>query len=218
MSKTKHLIPRLLVFLMFIFASCGSSDEGRVEEAAGPPESVRFLWREERYDETLQDTFNTIVINDTLSRSLSDPKRAALGFVATFVGSECYWDGAMAVDRSNLQCKVLTALDLGYQCSETHLGFLRNWFRNDSSSLKQLETCPTIPYTATVQSSFDYINLTIWADTIEVTSGISGMNMRAGEHWSWREIDWFKINGNTISHVGSERTETAHTKGTEVSD
>ena len=201
---------------MFIFASCGSSDEGREEEVAETTESIRFLWREARFDETLQDTFNTIVINDTLSRSLSDPERAALGFVATFVGSECYWDGAVAVDRSNLQCRVLTALDLGYQCSEKHLGFLRSWFRNDSRSLKQLETCPTIPYTATVQSSFDYINLAVRRDTIEVTSGISGMNMRAGEHWSWREIDWFKVDGNTINHVASEREDAAQSEASEV--
>jgi hypothetical protein len=70
------------------------------------------------------------------------------------------WDGEYKSDRSNLKCKILNALDLGYQCSQTHLGFLKKWFRIDEKVLKRLEDCSTIPSTSTVQNTFDKIQIT----------------------------------------------------------
>src|SRR5690606_573404 len=81
----------------------------------------KFLWREKRFDQKLKDTFNTIVINDNFSKKLTEPEKAALGFVVTFVGSECDWNGRPGEDRGNLKCKALTSLGLGFQCSEQHL-------------------------------------------------------------------------------------------------
>ncbi len=70
---------------------------------------VKILWRANKYNEELKDTFNSIFINENFCKTITDPERAALGYVATFVGNECWWDGETKDDRSNLKCKLLTA-------------------------------------------------------------------------------------------------------------
>lgn len=163
--------------------------------------TVKFLWRDDKYDKALKDTFDSIFIDEELCKTLSEPERAALGYVATFIGSECDWDGKGKDDFSNLKCKTLTALDLGYQCSDKHLGFLRKWFKNDSKSLKELQECPTVPYTASSQNTFDYINLKVKGDKISVEFGVNGVNMRMGESWSYTEIDHFQVYGDNIKLI-----------------
>jgi hypothetical protein len=168
--------------------------------------TAKFLWREEKYDENLKDTFNTIVINDELCKNLTDPERAALGFVVTFIGSECQWDGEAKDDLSNLKCKTLTALDLGYQCSNQHLDFLRKWFKNDSKSLEILKDCPTVPYTANSQNTFDFINLKVIDNVILVEFSASGINMRMGENWEWTETDYFKLDKDNLKLIKKNKS------------
>ena len=162
----------------------------------------KFLWRENKYDEKLKSTFSTIIINERLCKILSEPERAALGFVVTFIGSECDWDGEAKDDRSNLKCKTLTSLNLGYQCSEEHLGFLRKWFANDSNSLKELKYCPTTPYTASTQETFDYINLNVKGNLISIEFGASGVNLQNNDAtWSWTETDYFQVDNERIKLI-----------------
>lgn len=168
--------------------------------------TVKFLWRGDKYDPELKDTFNTIIINEELSKTLTDPEKAALGFVVTFIGSECNWDGKANDDFSNLKCKTLTSLDLGYQCSDTHLGFLRKWFKNDSKSLEELQNCPAVPYTASSQSTFDYINLSVKDNIISVEFGASGFNMPKGERWSWTENDQFQFDNDNIRLIKKDKS------------
>ena len=191
---TKYLYILTIVFLV----SCGQTNSNSDKNGAVNIDSevktaksftltdktVKFLWREDKYDQELKDTFNTIVINEELCKTLTEPERAALGFVVTFIGSECNWDGEAKDDFSNLKCKTLTALDLGYQCSDKHLSFLRQWFKNDSKTLKELEDCPTVPYTATSQNTVDYINLKMKDNIIVVEIGANGVNMRMCDRWT----------------------------------
>src|SRR3569832_142073 len=74
--------------------------------------TVKFLWRANKYNEELKDTFNSIFINEAYCKTISDAERAALGYVATFIGNECWWDGEATDERSNLKCVILTALNL----------------------------------------------------------------------------------------------------------
>lgn len=166
----------------------------------------KFLWREDRYDEELKDTFNTIIINEELSKSLSEPERAALAFVVTFIGSECNWDGEAKNDFSNLNCKTLTALDLGYQCSDKHLDFLRQWFKKDEKVLKELEECPIVPYTANSQNTFNYINLKVKEDIISVEFGANGVNLRMGESWNWTETNQFQLEKDNIRLINRDKS------------
>ncbi len=170
---------------------------------------VKFLWRGEKFDEEINQGVSSIFINEAFVNSISDEEKAALGFVATFIGNECSWDGGAKKDRSNLKCKILTALDLGYQCSDTHLGFLRNWFSKDTVALKKLAVCRTMPDGATVQTTFDEINIITndVQNTISVTYKVIGMNMRESKTWSYTQTDYFEYTKDTIKWVDSEKSE-----------
>lgn len=92
---TKYLYILTIVFLV----SCGQTNSNSDKNGAVNIDSevktaksftltdktVKFLWREDKYDQELKDTFNTIVINEELCKTLTEPERAALGFVVTFI-------------------------------------------------------------------------------------------------------------------------------------
>jgi len=168
--------------------------------------SVKFLWRELKYDETIKDSIDAICINEELCETLTDQERAALGYVATFIGNECDWDGDTKEDRSNLKCKILSALKLGYQCSDTHLGFLRQWFKNDKKSLKELEDCSEIPSTATIQDYFDEINLKVKDNEITISFKATGYDVREEESWNWEETDYFIFGNDNIQLIKKDKS------------
>ncbi len=150
-----------------------------------------------------RDTNSSIVINEEFCKAITEPERAALGYVATFIGNECNWDGDYTDDRSNLKCRILTALNLGYQCSDKHLGFLRQMFKNDTKVLEELKSdnCPTTPDGATIQDTFDEITLTVKGNLISVSFKANGVNMRESESWSWSETDHFQLDKDNIKLV-----------------
>lgn len=154
---------------------------------------VKFLWREMQYLEDLSGEFNVIALDEEYIKTISEPEKAALAYVATFIGNECQWDGTADENRSNLKCKILSALDLGHQCSHKHLGLLRQWFRNDNDVLKELESCPTTPDGATVQDTFDEIDLEIEGNMITVFFKANGFNFREGKSWNWTEKHFFEF-------------------------
>jgi hypothetical protein len=168
--------------------------------------NISFLSRVKQYDETVKDTVNTISLNEAYSKTITEPEKAALAYVATFIGNECNWDGTANADRSNLKCKILTALDLGYQCSEKHLGFLRYWFNKDNTVLPELQNCPTIPDGATVQSTFDKINIATRGNDILVTFTVQSINVREGKSWTWTETDQFRFDRNNIRLIKKDRS------------
>jgi len=204
----------LQLSILFLLVACGqkkeaeepvSNDTIAVKKPLMTDKSVRFLWREDQYDSELKDTMSTMVINTEYCKNISEPEKAALGYVATFVGSDCDWDGKATSDRSNLKCKILTALQLGYQCSETHLGFLRTWFKEDPKTLKSLENCPTTPFTATSQETFDEINLTVKTDTIKVAFKVDGVNLNRGDSWNYSEETIFVLKSGHLFLIETNR-------------
>lgn len=177
-----------------------SSDTNKIESAetfALTDKTIKFLWR---------DSSNSIVINKEFCKTISAPEKAVLGYVVTFIGNECWWDGDYTENRSNLKCEILTALDLGYQCSDKHLNFLRHWFKNDSASLNKLEACPTTPNTSTTQDTFDEIILTTKGNRISVFFKANGMNMREEKSWSWSETDYFQLYNDNIKLINIDQS------------
>lgn len=168
---------------------------------------VPFLWREQAYDASLQDSISTITIDQKLAEELTDAERAALDYVTTFIGSECDWDGKANPEFSNLKCKTLSALKLGYQCSIEHLDFLQHWFQNDQEVLIQLASCPRIPFTASSQQAFDEIYLTTQGDTIKVWFSASGVNLPMNATWEWTEENIFLVQDDAISLVRTNKSE-----------
>lgn len=168
--------------------------------------SVSFLWSKTIFDPEINDSVSAIFINEKYCKTLSDAEKAAIAYVATFVGNDCMWDGDAADDRSNLKCRILTALNLGYQCSDTHLGYLRKWFKNDTYILERLADCPTIPNTATIQSTFEDIDVRTKKNKIWISYKTKTINLREG---GWVEelcIDEFKLVNGTLKGGGITRS------------
>lgn len=197
----------LHIAILLLFASCKQGNNHSPEKdpiktdstqvAPTKDKTVKFLWR---------DSSAAIMINQDYCKIISDSERAALGYVATFIGNECEWDGVPTKDRSNLKCEILTALNLGYQCSEQHLGFLQQWFKNDTTVLKELEACPTTPNTSTIQDTFDEIILTTKGNEISVFFKASGIHLREEREWSWSETHYFKVQNDHLQLIKKEKS------------
>ena len=173
--------------------------------------TIDFLWRKNKFDRKINDTIEEICINTSFCKTISEPEKAALGYVATFVGNDCNWDGDFKDDRSNLKCKILTALNLGYQCSEQHLGFLRKWFKEDEKVLKDLETCPTTPRTATSQNTFIKIRLILKGKEISVYFEAIGVNTREEKSWAWNETNYFHYDKNQLKLIKKKKSNVKYT-------
>lgn len=183
----------MLILLLTVAIIYSAQDESfSAADSTVQDKKVKVLWRENFYNAELQDIMSMIVMNSSYCSTLPDPEKAAIAFVATFVGNDCWWDGQYTNDRSNLKCKVLTELNLGYQCSETHLGFLRHWFREDTKALERLEDCPTTPFTATVQETFDSISVAVDGKSIIVNFSVTGFNIREDQEWHRTEVITFR--------------------------
>lgn len=207
---------KLFYLLPFLFlASCGERDNKPDNNAAGMDSTVQT--NESPSSNTLtdktvlffsRDSNGEMVINEELCKTISDYERAALGYIATFIGSECWWDGEAKEDSSNLKCRILTALNLGYQCSDKHLGFLRKMFKNDAKVLEELalENCPTTPHGATSQNAFEEITLTVKGNKILVFFKASGINLREEQSWSWSETNHFLVDNDNIKLVKKDRS------------
>lgn len=203
----KHII---VLCLLSLLASCGFKKTKDSTTSLAKDAEIHFLWKEKRYDPSQDRSVNFLTINHDYIKEMPPAEKAAIAYLATSIGNECWWKGDRPnKDRSNLDCKIITALGLGYQCSEEHLGFLRQWFRHDDAALKQLEKskCHTCPYTATVQDSFDEIVLTVKNDSITVFFKASGINVRAEKTWHWSETNHFVIENNGLRLVKREMSE-----------
>ena len=200
---------RLLILVSIILISCGQTNnksenpkndtlqksnfKSITEKQLLKDTTIKILWREDLYDSTLKDTENTIVLNDKYFKNISEPEKAAIGYVATFIGSECNWDGEANDNFTNLSCKVIKALGLGYQCSDTHLNFLKHWFRDNQKVINELKDCPVTPFTATQQNTINELSISLKNDTIKIHYDASGVNLRQEKNWNWSEDVLFKI-------------------------
>ncbi len=131
--------------------------------------TIVFLWREEKYNKKYKTTFSEICINQSYCKTITDPERAVIGYIATFIGSDCNWDDECNADRSNLKCKLLSALILGYQCSDTHLGFLK---KNGLKGITRLQKDLKIVQLRPTQQLFK-TRLRKWNQRIQITISIS---------------------------------------------
>lgn len=174
---------------------------------------IQFLTREESFDESVKAIVSSIVINQSYLHNISEPERAALGYVGFDIGNECVW-GYDSEGRRNLYCQIVTALDLDYQCSDTQLDFLRKWFSEDRVANEKLKSCPTIPNTATIQSTFDEILIQNDESnkTITVQSKITGINMRESKSLEWSQTDVFEYSQDNIVLINSRKSELTERK------
>lgn len=164
--------------------------------------AVKILWLEEVYDEEFESTVFAIKLNEDYFSKISDAEKAVIAYYATFHGNECWWDDDKPKDdRSNLNCKIITALNLGYQCSDTHLDFLKKWFRNEPKLLAELDYCPTIPNTSTLQDSFEEIYIERSTDYFTIRFNICAVNIRENITRCYEENHTYRLFADAVEEV-----------------
>lgn len=153
---------------------------------------IKILW---------SDQNGVLQLNDQYIKTLTNQQRAALGYITTDVSNECYWDGAKKADKSNLKCRFLSALNLGYQCSDTHLSFLRKWFKEDTKVLERLQYCQKTESSAKIQDRFSEIKMITTNDTIKIIYGAVGEDSEKQKTWRWQEESTYSFTKNEIKQV-----------------
>lgn len=153
---------------------------------------IKILWL---------DSNGVLQLNTNYIKTLTDPQRAALGYIATDVSNECYWDGAKKADESNLKCKFLSALNLGYQCSETHLNFLKKWFKEDAKVLGRLQYCNKTESSAKIHDHFTEIKMITTTDTIKIIYSAVGEDQEKQKTWSWQEESTYSFTKTGIKQI-----------------
>ncbi|MCC9063976.1 DUF674 domain-containing protein [Flavobacterium piscisymbiosum] len=192
-----------LLTLLFLFNFCTSVfsqnnaiSSTTVNKSATENESqdiyIKILWL---------DNTGTLQLNTNYIKTLTDQQRAALGYIATDVSSECNWDGAKKADASNLKCKFLSALNLGYQCSETHLSFLKKWFKEDTKVLDRLQYCNKTESSAKIQDHFIEIKMITTKETIKILYSAVGEDLDKQKTWSWQEESTYSFTKTGIKQI-----------------
>jgi hypothetical protein len=199
-----------LIIVSILLASLFYSCEPKKEEPKKPEtpilqsndKALKILWLEEVYDEEFQSTVFAIKLNEDYFSKISDAEKAVIAYYATFHGNECWWDGDKPNDdRSNLNCKIISALNLGYQCSDTHLDFLRKWFRNEPKLLAELDYCPTLPNTSTLQDSFEEIYVERSSDYFTIRFNICAVNLRENLTRCYEENHTYRLFSDAVEEV-----------------
>ncbi|MFH6602335.1 hypothetical protein ACEZ3G_02520 [Maribacter algicola] len=181
-------------------------DAKKIVSSKGP---FQFLKRKNAYDEAVKDTISTIVINHSYLHNITPPEKAALAFVAYDIGNECEQGYDSEGNERVLWCRIVSALDLDHQCSDKQLNFLRKWFFKDAAAMDKPKRCPTIPNTATVQTTFDEILIQTDASkkTITVDYKVTGINMRESSSWHRSQTDVFKYDSEHIILLDSKKSD-----------
>ncbi len=158
-----------------------------------------FLWKENIFHQKLGDTISQTTINKPYASNIPEDEKAAIAYVLTFVNNGCDWEnGDASPERNNLVCKGLATLDLGYQCSEKHISFLNDWFKNDSISLQKIKRCPPFFPGTTITTSLKSLTLEKNKDKITIFASIIGSNTRHQRTSEWMKVYTFSVQQNSI--------------------
>lgn len=153
---------------------------------------IKILWLDQN---------GTLQLNTNYIKTLTDPQRAALGYIASDVSNECYWDGDKNADGSNLKCKFLSALNLGYQCSEKHLSFLKKWFSEDHKVLERLQYCQKTESSAKIRDHFSEVKMITTKDTIKIIYSAIGEDSEKQKTWRWQEESTYSFTKTGIKQI-----------------
>jgi len=154
----------------------------------------KIVWREDVYDPAIKGNVNVIKLDDNYFANISGPEKAVLGYLASTIGNECFADGSM----QNVKCKILSALNLGYQCSQESKSFLKNWFRDDAAIVSQIENCkPTLA--STIEKTFDEVMISSADNIIKVELKGLKLNIKENTASKWSESMNFKVDGDKVT-------------------
>jgi hypothetical protein len=210
----KKILPAILFICLAVY-SCNqpqeqkNADEVKVDDSKTtqpvikPAEGIiKVLWLEKQLDPEFNAEVQVIKLNQSYFDNINEAEKAIIGYYATFHGNECWWENDQPNDdRSNLRCKIIDALKLSYQCSDTHLDFLKKWFRTQPLLIQELDHCPTFPTTSTLQDSFEEIIVERNKDVFTIRFTICAENVRDNTTRCYEEIHTFRIFSDGVEEI-----------------
>ncbi|WP_029273275.1 hypothetical protein [Flavobacterium sp. KJJ] len=153
--------------------------------------TIIFLWTNKNYES---------LINQDYCKTISQPERAALSFIAMDALSDS------KLDKTGKECTIESALDLDYLCSNKYKSYLELWFRNDSSSLSEIKNCYVQSNMSSAQIHFNKITLTIKGNKIYIDLKLEGFSRDIWEStWSGKII--FSVDKNNIKLIERKESE-----------
>jgi hypothetical protein len=211
---------QLFVLVCFLVSACKSRNT-HVEKGALPKDStgtltaqkkvpltdksIPFFW-EERHDDpknqgAIGDSVLVFRLNDAFLKSMSEPEKAVLAYVATFADSDNCDFSTECDGKNGIQCKIITALGLGCQCSSQHFEFLHQWFE-PKAAVFQEGHCYQRPLTASRRILFSKINLTVQGMVLSV--GYEGRGMTPNERWDFKGTEVFQLKEHHLVGIDSK--------------
>ncbi len=167
--KIQDILLSFVIFALLILASsCGPNTNSNEETILAnntcsvadsqiyllKDTSVKVLWSENKFDVKSNSFINTHEVNADYLDTMSDPERAAIGFVS------------------------LVAMQ--HKPSEKNLNFLKQWFRYDNKSLSKIENYPDCSEN---EKEYEEVKLIVTSDTIKVSFIASTVLSGTASRW-----------------------------------
>ena len=186
----------ILMTVVFIYTSLNAENLKQTDHVLKDT-TVKVIWREDVFDKELKEKVNVIKLNDNYFANITEPEKAVLGYLGSTIGNECYYEG----EKSNVKCKILTALNLGAQCSEANKTFLKSWFKDDKEIADQIENCKPKAVSSVLEKTFDVVTISTNSSTIKVK--IQGLNLdfKKENTYKWTEDLSFRVNEDKLSLI-----------------
>jgi hypothetical protein len=206
----KKILPSLLLICLGVYSCNQQQEQKETADITQPIQPViksaegltKILWLEKQFDPEFNAEVKVIRLNQTYFDKIDEAEKAVIGYYATFHGNECWWENDKPNDdRSNLRCKIIDALQLGYQCSDMQLDFLKKWFRTQPALVQELDHCPTIPTTSTQQDSFEEIIVERKIDVFTIRFTICAENLRDKITRCYEEVHTFRIFADAVEEI-----------------
>jgi hypothetical protein len=152
-------------------------------------EDVKILWWEDV----------DVVLNLEFISKMKEEEKAVLALLSTYAGGECIYD-----EDTRLECSLTSALNLGYQCSEEHLEFVKKWFLKDYEVFSKINNCYSIPYSATNQFKFSEIIFSRNDIRIQVLYKIQGVRLAEEYFYNYEVLETFEIKDGYLYKINEE--------------
>ncbi len=136
------------------------------------------------------------IVETEIARCLSDPERAAVGFLSAKVSSKC------ERSRGKLSCPLTEAIGLGEQCGAEHKGLVDAWLGPDGVPSR----CAEVPDTAFNQAVYNEVAVETKGDRVIVDDSGTGTDGPDSKTWSWKERFEFQRVGSSLKLVSKTAT------------
>lgn len=156
--QKSHLIIFFAALLLshITYAKIPSATTDRNTSYLQEGENYKIVWNIKEYNAEFKTTVFRLNIDKALLAKAPRYLIALLALPGYQYGNECNWDGNATAKRENLKCTLNDALGVGYQCSDTQIKLLKQYF----PEMKEVEIgCSTQPEGSTIGTILTQVDI-----------------------------------------------------------